>query len=122
MIEAYFVQIEAVLRDFPSISSSATRKVSYNSTQGYIGGTVVFTNGDRLDFTEVVNTGKNAKIKYRYQYMNSEMLMLFRYDNAPHHQHILTFPHHKHDKEQIVASQEPTLEQVLLEITQLQMR
>lgn len=80
IIEAYFTQVEAVLRDFPSISASSIRKISYNSTQGYIGGTVMFGNGDRLDFIEVVNTAQVAKIKYRYQYMNANMTMLFRYD------------------------------------------
>ena len=120
MIETYFAQIEAILRDFPTISASSIRKVSYNTTQGYVGGTVIFGNGDRLDFTEVVNTAKTAKVKYRYQYMNAEMVMLFRYDNAPHHQHIPTFPHHKHESEQIIATHEPTLEHVLLEIAAIQ--
>lgn len=122
MIEVYFAQIEAVLRNFPTISASSIRKVSYNNAQGYIGGTVMFDNGDRLDFVEVVNTGRAAKIKYRYQYMNADRVMLFRYDNAPHHHHIPTFPHHKHEAEQIISSDEPTLERVLLEIAAFHVR
>ncbi|WP_425430025.1 toxin-antitoxin system TumE family protein [Desulfamplus magnetovallimortis] len=26
------------------------------------------------------------------------MAQIFRYDNAPHHSNINTFPHHKHEK------------------------
>lgn len=116
MIAGYFAQVEAVLLDFPNITSSSVRKVSYNTTQGYISGTIMFGDGCRLDFVEVVNTGQVGKIKYRYQYMNAKMEMQFRYDNAPHHKHISTFPHHKHDGEHIIPSDEPTLERVLLEI------
>ena len=43
---------------------------------------------------------------------------IFRYDNAPHHRNIATFPHHKHSGEDILESTEPTLFDVLLEIAQ----
>ena len=38
----------------------------------------------------------------------------------PHHHDIETFPHHKHEREDIKASLEPTLYQILLEIALLQ--
>ncbi len=44
---------------------------------------------------------------------------LFRYDNAPHYPHLPTFPHHKHGGGGVLASAEPTLEQVLSEIADL---
>ncbi len=48
--------------------------------------------------------------------MNDEQVMIFRYDNAHHHASVSTFPHHKHDEENIKESVEPNLDQVLLEI------
>ncbi len=46
--------------------------------------------------------------------------MIFRYDNAPHHVEIATFPHHKHEVDDIKESLEPSLDEVLLEIAQKQ--
>ncbi len=54
--------------------------------------------------------------------MNEDLGMVFRYDNAPHHVEITTFPHHKHEVDDIRASNEPTLYDVLLEIAQKQRR
>ncbi|MFM6663415.1 MAG: DUF6516 family protein, partial [Microcystis panniformis] len=69
---------------------------------------------------EVKNTDTKPKIKYRYHYMNEAQTMIFRYDNAPHHVEIATFPHHKHEVDDIKESLEPSLEQVLLEIAEKQ--
>jgi hypothetical protein len=41
--------------------------------------------------------------KYSYQYMRNDEL-IFRYDNAPHHQELATFPHHKHISEDSVTN------------------
>lgn len=49
--------------------------------------------------------------------------LIFRYDNAPHHQklNISTFPHHKHEQQEnnIVSSDVPFLEEVCQEIKQI---
>lgn len=118
MIEAYFEHIEHILQEFPTISSSFITKKFYNAKQGYLTGSITFENGYRLEFIEVKDIDVNAKIKYRYQYMNECNDIVFRYDNAPHHRNISTFPHHKHIQGEIIASSEPTLFDVLLEIAQ----
>lgn len=116
MIEAYFLQIERIFQEFPNIRSLSLKKKLYNAKQGYISGSVIFENGYRLDFVEVKNTDMKPKVKYRYQYMDEKQSMIFRYDNAPHHSDIKTFPHHKHERNEIKASDEPTLYDVLLEV------
>jgi len=73
-----------------------------------------------LDFAEVKDTDVTPKVKYRYQYMNEQQDLIFRYDNAPHHPDIETFPHHKHDMNEIKASDEPKFFDVLSEIVQRQ--
>ena len=120
MIQEYFSQIELILQDFPNIRSLSVTKKIYNAKQGCIGGSVIFENGYRLDFVEVKDIDVKPKIKYRYQYMDESQHLIFRYDNAPHHRDIATFPHHKHICDEITASCEPTLYDVLSEIAQKQ--
>ena len=120
MIEAYFLQIETIIQAFPDIRFISLTKKIYSTNQGYISGSIIFENDHRLDFVEVKNTDIKAKIKYRYHYMDEHQVMIFRYDNAPHHAEITTFPHHKHEVDGVKASPEPTLDDVLLEIAQRQ--
>ena len=120
MIESYFAQVEQVLQAFPSIRSYTLKKKVYNSKQGYIGGSIIFENRHRLDFVQVKDLETTGKIKYRYQYMDENQAMVFRYDNAPHHKEIQTSPHHKHTLSDVEKSVEPTLHDVLLEIARLQ--
>ncbi len=118
MIDTYLTQREQLLQQFPTIQSYTLTKKVYNIKQGFIKGSILFEHGDRLDFVEVKNTDVQAKIKYRYQYMDVHQELIFRYDNAPHHKHLSTFPHHKHLQHGEQESEEPTLEDVLLEIAQ----
>ncbi len=120
MIESYFAEIETAIQAFPNIRGYTLRKKIYNQRQGYIGGTIIFSNGYQLDFIEVKNSDVPNKIKYRYQYMDESRSLIFRQDNAPHHKQIPTFPHHQHTQDDIVASAEPTLRDVLLKIARIE--
>ena len=120
MIEAYFAQIESILRDFPDIRSYTLTKKVYNLKQGYISATIVFENGCRLEFVEVKDTELAGKLKYRYQCMDEKHELIFRYDNAPHHKEIETSPHHRHTLGEVQESHEPTLHDILLEIAQIE--
>ncbi len=122
MIEIYFTQLEQILQAFPNIQSSTLKTKRYNEKQGYISGSITFETGCRLEFVEVKDMDRLAKIKYRYQYMDHGDICLFRYDNALHHRDVSTFPHHKHAGEKIEASHEPTLFDVLLEIAERERR
>ena len=117
MIEEYFLKTEKVLQEFPNIRSYALNKKTYNNRQGSISGKVVFENGYTLEFTEVVDTEQPEKVKYRYHTMDESQNLVFRYDNAPHHPQVKSFPHHKHTTRAIKASKEPNLQSVLLEIS-----
>ncbi len=57
--------------------------------------------------------------KYRMHYMNSVGQVLFRYDNAPHHPNIDSHPHHKHTSAKISASNVPSIEDILNEISSI---
>ncbi len=122
MIEDYFLQVEEILREFPSIRSRVLTQKTYNHYQGYISGKIVFENGHSLEFAEVVDTEQTTKIKYRYQYMDEKQSLIFRYDNAPHHKEVKSFPHHKHAPNKVTDSKEPHLNDILLEVARLQRR
>lgn len=56
------------------------------------------------------------KLRYRYHYQNSAGNLIFRYDNAPHHPSLKTYPHHKHEKNKISEANPLDLGQILREI------
>jgi len=60
--------------------------------------------------------------KYRFQYMDNTNHIIFRYDNAPHHQELATFPHHKHVPDKVTSSALPSLADVLNEISAFMLR
>lgn len=120
MIEEYFYQIEQAIQAFPDIRFYSLTKKIYSIRQGIIKGSIIFKDDFRLDFVDVKDLEKTGKIKYRYQYMDGNDALIFRYDNAPHHTQLRTFPHHKHlFSEKVETSGEPTLQEILLEIGRL---
>ncbi|MFP4395209.1 MAG: DUF6516 family protein [Anaerolineales bacterium] len=80
-----------------------------------------FYDGSRLQVVEklVVETYTIFKSRYAYHYQDADNSTIFRYDNAPHHPEINTFPHHKHSKDDILPAQAPDLSEVLHEIDEL---
>jgi hypothetical protein len=86
--------------------------------EGFVRGTITFIDGSRLHFLEYIRITNNIpiKLKYRYHYEDAEGDTVFRYDNAPHHRNITTFPHHKHVGDNVLPSREPSLSTVLEEV------
>ncbi len=56
--------------------------------------------------------------RYAYHVSKGSELII-RWDNAPHHKQIKTFPHHKHVKEAILESKERMVEDILIELEQM---
>ena len=66
--------------------------------EGYIRGTLYLHGGYNLHVAEYVTIkqSKPIAIKYRYQLQALDSRFTVRWDNAPHHKTIDSFPHHKH--------------------------
>jgi len=79
-------------------------------------GSVVFFDDTILEFTESITPERE---KYRYQYMDENGSLIFRYDNTPHHKDIKTFPNHKHCRDKVRESERANLKQVIEEIIEL---
>lgn len=56
--------------------------------------------------------------RYAYHVSKGSKLVI-RWDNAPHHRQIRTFPHHKHLKDAILESKEVTIEGILEELERM---
>ncbi len=118
MLETYFAEFEAAIRDFPYTISYSLQKKFYSNSQGFIKGKALLQDESVLEFVEVKDADSAGKLKYRYHYRRKDDNFVFRYDNAPHHPGLPTFPNHKHDagEHNIIACEEPELLDVLLEI------
>ena len=121
LIETYFEKIRKLLTNSSMIQTFELDTEKRTESLGFIRGNITFIDGSRLyirEFVEVeisINRGK-----YSYHYINQKGDLIFRYDNAPHHQKLNfpSFPHHKHDRHEdnIVSSKAPFLEEVFQEI------
>lgn len=86
-----------------AISSSAfvlDSQVSYTEidvNECYVRGVLTFANGYELHIAEYVITEPTIlRTKYRYHLQNQASDLIARWDNAPHHRAVGTFPHHLH--------------------------
>jgi hypothetical protein len=77
-----------------------------------------FYEGSQLQVVEKLVSEPYTIIKsrYAYHYQRTDGILVFRYDNVPHHPEVETHPHHKHIGDAITAAQAPDLGEVLHEI------
>ena len=116
----YFSEIQNLLRRSAFIENIAIKYEAKSKTVGLIHGNIGMVDGSTLQFLELIDR-KDAEIirpKYRFHFMDSADKMIFRYDNAPHHPEVPTYPHHKHirGEERPNQSRERGLRDVLSEI------
>jgi len=77
-------------------------------------GKLRLSDGSMLWFREV--WAKGEMVAYSYYWLRSDDTVIIGWDNAPHHEEIGTFPHHKQIADRIEDSQETDLKSVLLYI------
>lgn len=77
-----------------------------------------FAEGYLLEINEavMVEDDRLTSLDYRYHCQNKQNHLIFRYDNTPHFPNLLTFPHHKHLPNAVIASEKPEISQVLQEV------
>jgi hypothetical protein len=79
---------------------------------------IIFIDNIVLHVNEVI-IPEDFYFKYSYQWQNPNNQLIIRWDNAPHHPKIPTFPHHKHIQtdENVIESKETDLIAVLTYIS-----
>ncbi|MFZ2358357.1 MAG: DUF6516 family protein [Anaerolineae bacterium] len=118
MFDIHAAALEAAIHDCAIVATYNLNTVQLSPNTAYVEGEVLFTDGSRLAFFEFLRSALTSlnREKYRYHFMDGGNQLVFRYDNAPHHPKIATFPHHKHQPNGVVDSLAPSFDQVLIEI------
>ena len=118
-VSQHFELIEKAV-EYSSVIAAEIEVERRDAARGLIDGVVYFADGSRLEFSErvIIEKGRAVKITYRYQFVRDEVAV-FRYDNAPHHEHVTTHPHHKHAGSKILPAIEPEFRRVLDEAAAL---
>ena len=118
----YVNHIKSIINMFEEIITDYILEVNEATPyEGFIRGKLTLINGSTLQFLEYITinkkTGEITALKYRYNYIDFENKLIFRYDNAPHHPEIPTHPHHKHlPNGTVTPAEKPTLQKILYEI------
>jgi hypothetical protein len=90
-------------------------------TRGILDVRLGYPNGYQFDVTVFldVSRGHPEWVWYAFHLRDEQGRCVFRYDNAPHHPGVRTFPHHKHvgPDEAPQAHPRPSLRQILREVT-----
>ena len=121
LITEYFHKVENRVSECIYVIESTILRDQRSLHIGIIEGKLLFTNESLLHFIEFVSVRGSTEIyKYSYHYQDRQGNLLFRYDMAPHHREIPTFPYHKHIHQNIVIESVcPTLEQIMDEIEEI---
>ena len=121
LITEYFQKIEINIAACPNVVESQLTKDIRSLHIGIVEGMLTFTDESALYFVEFVNVkGAAHSYRYSYHYQDRYSNLIFRYDMAPHHKEIPSYPHHKHTSpEAVIASSAPDIGIVLEEIDEL---
>ncbi|MBI5192295.1 MAG: hypothetical protein HZA08_02500 [Nitrospirae bacterium] len=119
-MQKFVENIEKTITNTPCIlSSNIQKQFGPDSETVYLKGTFIFIDSSVLEIAIFANNILNTVTidKYRFHYMGKNGQIIFRYDNAPHHHEIASFPHHKHTTNKVIQSTMPSLKDVLNEIS-----
>ena len=76
-----------------------------------------FSGGYLLELNEAfIAEGEGIKhLDYRYHFQDEQNRLVFRYDSTPHFPELNTFPHHKHLADRVIATEKPSILDVIEE-------
>jgi len=112
MICDYFEFLKKVANKNPECVIFRLIKEFVGVKNGFIRFVIEFRDGSQLHVFEYVDSNLH-KIDYSYHLQNKDKKLITRWDNAPHHREIESFPHHMHNGEDVKHSDEPTFVEVL---------
>ena len=94
-VELYFRGIQNSLSTNPLVINYSVRRRRVGDSEGFIVIDIDLIRSYRLTIMEYFTVSANV-IRYRYHLMDNDNNPVIRWDNAPHHPDISTFPHHVH--------------------------
>lgn len=104
----YYLQLQHTLHTTPYVISSAIHFEEVDTHECYIRGVVRLIGNHELHLAEYVVTAPALnRPKYRYHLQTAQGELRSRWDNAPHHPGITTFPDHRHGQAEDVHPSPP---------------
>lgn len=107
------LHIVEALRQSPAVKQVQVIDFIDEATVKYLKCRAECQDGSILQIEESFIAGKN---KYSYHWQDVQQRLLVRWDNAPHHPHLSTFPHHRHESSAVLESLRVSIDDVLMEI------
>lgn len=94
----YYLSLQHAIHIAPHVLRSDVRFEEIDVNECYVRGILTLTGGFGLHIAEyVVTEPVLTRPKYRYHLQTSAGKLVSRWDNAPHHPTVSTFPDHRHD-------------------------
>jgi hypothetical protein len=114
MLENFLADLKATLTASPLVRDIEIDDEFITSVSGFLDCTVVMIDGSTLYVTEyfTISCENIKRDKYSY-HLQKKGEFIIRWDNAPHHMELSTFPYHVHDKDGVYESKEMTMDEIL---------
>ncbi len=118
----YYTQLLEIAKINPWVIHEDIVFREIDNNEAYNKGILYIYGGYVLHIAEYVTIDGNTLrcLKYRYQLQDKDDILVFRWDNAPHHKNIPTHPFHKHCQDgSIVSSKEMNLFLVMEQLDEI---
>ncbi len=117
----YFEQIRQAVKAFAGAQVERYQEQLLTATRANLRIRLRLLDNSFLEISEALTVEEEdlSWLSYRYHWQDPTGRLILRYDNAPHHQETETYPHHKHVAETVVASQRPSVPDLLKEIQRI---
>jgi hypothetical protein len=110
----YYAATQAAILVAPHVIRSNITFDEVTDTECYICGILTMTGETELHLAKYTVTDPEIKrLKYRYHLQTFKGKLLARWDNAPHHPDVKTYPDHLHKDDDVKPSKVMDLESVL---------
>jgi len=108
----YFRKVKDRIEKLEWLTDGVSINTEYDedADAGLLSGSITFKDASVLHFKEVI---VGAKRHYRFHYMDGNRRLISRWDTAPHHKDLKTFPYHVHLPDGVQESKKVTLLNVL---------
>lgn len=114
----YHRHLTTIIESNPAVVASEISFREIDENECYIRGILHLSGGYSIHIAEYVITEPEPprRLKYRYQLQDADGMQIARWDNAPHHRDLETFPDHRHDASNMAHPSPPmNLQSVLAE-------
>ena len=108
----YIAKVEAAIENIRWLIKKESIEIEApeGTSIGYIKGSLHFIDDSRLIFSEIISPKKKD---YRFHYMDKANRLIKRWDSAPHHRQIKSFPFHIHTPSGVSESSLVSLPEIL---------